>query len=191
MPTITQDEISLFKAYRDDVKGFLNGAEIPAYLFGPDDSGNNAKILGQDKYEYLCKARELVGERMFTPIERVIHKFLLPGAVERLQKRLNEIKADLKGLDWIQVEPTNRYERRLVPNFGETQGFQKLIDELEYVINEAEKAAGQKLTEGSGGKADLPNSIPTKIWAMLCKLYEITLKVIADAILDRFWPKPQ
>ena len=46
-------------------------------------------------------------------------------------------------------------------------------------------------TEQNSGKADLPNSIPTKIWAMLCKLYEITLKVIADAILDRFWPKPQ
>lgn len=46
-------------------------------------------------------------------------------------------------------------------------------------------------TEVSSSKADLPNSIPAKIWAMLCKLYEITLKAIVDAILDRFWPKPQ
>jgi ribosomal protein L17 len=65
---------------------------------------------------------------------------------------------------------------------------------LRWASLERAKAKGSQKnnsTKASGGKADLPNSIPAKIWAMLCKLYEISLKVIVDAILDRFWPKPQ
>lgn len=35
------------------------------------------------------------------------------------------------------------------------------------------------------------NNIFAKIWAMFCKLYEITLRVIVDAFLDRWRPKSQ
>jgi len=69
------------------------------------------------------------------------------------------------------------------------EGLRRIIEVLS--AEAKTQPAEPKLTEARGDKADLPNSIPAKIWAMLCKLYEITLKVIVDAILDRFWPKPQ
>ena len=41
----------------------------------------------------------------------------------------------------------------------------------------------------SGGKTDLPNEKPAGTWYW--KLYEITLKVVVDAVMERFWPKPK
>lgn len=58
------------------------------------------------------------------------------------------------------------------------------LENVQEKLKAKEKSSQGKDAQG-GGEADLPNSIPAKIWAMLCKLYEITLKVIVDAILDR------
>jgi hypothetical protein len=68
------------------------------------------------------------------------------------------------------------------PNFIDDVAQTIIETSLEYV-----KADLANLKPAEPGQ----NSIPAKIWAMLCKLYEITLKVIVDAVLDRMWPKPQ
>jgi len=71
---------------------------------------------------------------------------------------------------------------------------ERLTSEYTFLVNRLrdlqQSAETRQIHNTASGEADLPNSIPAKIWAMLCKLYEITLKVIIDAILDRFWPKP-
>jgi hypothetical protein len=50
-------------------------------------------------------------------------------------------------------------------------------------------AKNKQIPKTDNGKVSLPNGKPTGTWYW--KLYETTLKVFVDAVLERFWPKPR
>ena len=66
---------------------------------------------------------------------------------------------------------------------GDCRNLQDRQNSIEIAFDDVEADLAEKPAEKE------QNSIPAKIWALPCKLYEITLKVIVDAVLDRMWPK--
>jgi len=71
---------------------------------------------------------------------------------------------------------------------------ERLFEVAKQQASEAKTELEQKQPQGKGGQSnggmvDPPNEKSSETWYW--KLYETTLKVLVDAVLERFWPKPK
>ena len=93
-----------------------------------------------------------------------------PAYADNVKESLYEIKADVSQLG------------------------KNLFEVAKQQASEAKTELEQKQPQGkggqsNGGKVDPPNEKSSETWYW--KLYETTLKVLVDAVLERFWPKPK
>jgi hypothetical protein len=79
----------------------------------------------------------------------------------------------------------------LMPDFGLYNRAMNLAQELRSIVQNAKSPEedGHLKSTTSGGNADSPNEKTSGAWYW--RLYETTLKVLVDAVLERFWPKPK
>jgi hypothetical protein len=151
---ITEDEINQLKEYRDEVNSFLNGVKVTRKdsLYSPEE----LKALREDeKSRYWGKARILIGWAKFTPIRSIIGR-CWPSELRIIEEIRDEIEADTEDpkRNWVWVG-----RQRIIPFFNVAQGFLKLIQRLDYIINAlAERGGAERIRDDQSGQAQQPGS---------------------------------
>lgn len=118
----------------------------------------------------------------------------MPEQLESIQKDLDDLYEKARFVDHERSETGREASIAKCQAKAGAKNLAKKLRLLEGIVESRHQQVEireKPAEKGQKAEGTEQNSIPAKTWAMLCKLYEITLKVMIDAVLDRIWPKPQ
>lgn len=153
---------------------------LPSYAYDAAYSKPEEVGIGDSLYvgfQVYC----LVVKDCFQKAATEESKSLKPQLSEIAEEAYQVIDLLLK---WVEVRANVDYHTRYVP-INHPCSHAELANRWDTVVRNFELciSSAKELSEPE------QNTIWTKIKACLLKLYEVTLKVIVDAVMERFWPK--
>jgi len=131
------------------------------------------------KYDQACSQIE---EKWVEVVKKIDHA--LYSIKEQLLK-FDRAQGTLLAADWKWIRNNLSINEIMQPQFQYL--VQRAIDDLEAIRGMIERLQKVKPPEKPIETEQM--AICAKIKALLWRLYEVTLKVIVDAVLERLWPK--
>ena len=141
------------------------------------------EITRPHKMKYRKMVKDLLDDDAWDRVASILEAYN-PQTAERLdgirRTILDQVSSDVK-----LARSVGMHGQKLVPNVALRETIQRLICALKDIPKQDSNKVQGKDGQGNIDKNEnLPRS-----W--LWRLYETTLKVLVNAVLERFWPKPK